>query len=270
MRQKRIYQNYVFFIGLVILAFMPSVGHAAFTQTTIDQNANQYLNIGQTSSVYQFNFNPFLGSIQNPYNIISATISYSISDDTSDPGVYQGLGTLVKEGDLAQFNSHHFRQNTITPQNWTEQGEGLFLSLTSFNQYYVDSISTLTDTKTGPYTSNYNYVSTEYIYTSQHDHKDYVYTFDRKQAIYTGGMADNTKEYAISPGYYDQLKGQGFLNIQMRAIEGDSFFTGASLTIGVETVPEPGLGLLLGISLIGLVGVGAVRKIKQKKAVASS
>ncbi len=30
-------------------------------------------------------------------------------------------------------------------------------------------------------------------------------------------------------------------------------------------VPEPSLGLLLGISLVGLVGVGAVRKIKQKK-----
>ncbi len=30
-------------------------------------------------------------------------------------------------------------------------------------------------------------------------------------------------------------------------------------------VPEPSLGLLLGMSLIGLVGVGTVRKIKQKK-----
>ncbi len=32
-----------------------------------------------------------------------------------------------------------------------------------------------------------------------------------------------------------------------------------------ESVPEPSLGLLLGISLVGLVGVGAVRKIKRKK-----
>ncbi len=32
-----------------------------------------------------------------------------------------------------------------------------------------------------------------------------------------------------------------------------------------DSVPEPSLGLLLGISLIGLVGAGAVRKIKQKK-----
>ncbi len=37
-----------------------------------------------------------------------------------------------------------------------------------------------------------------------------------------------------------------------------------------NSVPEPSLGLLLGISLIGLVGVGAVRKIKQKKAVANT
>ncbi len=31
------------------------------------------------------------------------------------------------------------------------------------------------------------------------------------------------------------------------------------------SVPEPNLGLLLGISLVGLVGTGAVRKIKQSK-----
>ncbi|GAX59366.1 hypothetical protein SCALIN_C03_0023 [Candidatus Scalindua japonica] len=34
---------------------------------------------------------------------------------------------------------------------------------------------------------------------------------------------------------------------------------------GSVSVPEPSLELLLGLSLIGLVGVGAVRKIKQKK-----
>ena len=38
----------------------------------------------------------------------------------------------------------------------------------------------------------------------------------------------------------------------------------------VASVPEPSLELLLSISLIGLVGVGAVRKIKQKKAIANS
>ncbi len=32
-----------------------------------------------------------------------------------------------------------------------------------------------------------------------------------------------------------------------------------------SVVPEPSLGLLLGISLVGLVGVGAVRKLKQRK-----
>ncbi len=31
------------------------------------------------------------------------------------------------------------------------------------------------------------------------------------------------------------------------------------------SVPEPTLGLLLGISLVGLVGVGAVRRVKQRK-----
>ncbi len=33
----------------------------------------------------------------------------------------------------------------------------------------------------------------------------------------------------------------------------------------IASVPEPSIGLLLGISLIGLVGVGAVRKIKKRK-----
>ncbi len=40
-----------------------------------------------------------------------------------------------------------------------------------------------------------------------------------------------------------------------------------SVTSGLAPVPEPSLELLLGISLVGLVGVGAVRKIKKKKAV---
>ncbi len=35
----------------------------------------------------------------------------------------------------------------------------------------------------------------------------------------------------------------------------------------VQPVPEPSLGLLLGISLVGLVGAGAVRKIRQKAVV---
>ncbi len=35
----------------------------------------------------------------------------------------------------------------------------------------------------------------------------------------------------------------------------------------IPEVPEPSLGLLLGISLIGLVGAGAVRRIKQKAVV---
>ncbi len=43
----------------------------------------------------------------------------------------------------------------------------------------------------------------------------------------------------------------------------------AEFHITQASVPEPSLGLLIGTSLIGLVGVGAVRKIKQKKAVAN-
>ncbi len=43
----------------------------------------------------------------------------------------------------------------------------------------------------------------------------------------------------------------------------DNFF-GQGIWAYKSSVPEPSLGLLLGISLIGLVGVGAVRRIRQK------
>ncbi len=56
--------------------------------------------------------------------------------------------------------------------------------------------------------------------------------------------------------------------------QGDSGFKGNAVGIyglavrsgDVAAVPEPTLGLLLGISLVGLVGVGAIRKLKQKAA----
>ncbi len=52
----------------------------------------------------------------------------------------------------------------------------------------------------------------------------------------------------------------------------DYSYISGTLTLGsistqaplAASVPEPSLGLLLGISLVGLVGVGAVRKLRQK------
>ncbi|GAX61496.1 cell surface protein [Candidatus Scalindua japonica] len=43
-----------------------------------------------------------------------------------------------------------------------------------------------------------------------------------------------------------------------------------SIHVSAQSVPEPSLGLLLGLTLVGLVGVGGVRKIKQKEAVANT
>jgi len=51
------------------------------------------------------------------------------------------------------------------------------------------------------------------------------------------------------------------------SIEASAGGGGISHISGFNPVPEPTLGLLLGISLVGFVGVGAVRKIKQKEVV---
>ncbi len=49
--------------------------------------------------------------------------------------------------------------------------------------------------------------------------------------------------------------------------KGVNGFYGLAVRSGdVAAVPEPTLGLLLGISIVGLVGVGAIRKLKQKAA----
>ncbi len=52
-------------------------------------------------------------------------------------------------------------------------------------------------------------------------------------------------------------------------IRGDVTLTAMTSYLPAASVPEPSLGLLLGISLIGLVGAGVVRRIKQK-AIANS
>ncbi len=55
------------------------------------------------------------------------------------------------------------------------------------------------------------------------------------------------------------------LRIRNQNVPGVGDYVGLNLQI--ELVPEPSLELLLGISLIGLVGAGAVRKIRQKAVV---
>ncbi len=67
------------------------------------------------------------------------------------------------------------------------------------------------------------------------------------------GIGGNAWIYIMSHGVQVSVgKGEG--GRALAVLDGD-----------VTAVPEPSLGLLLGISLIGLVGVGVVRKIKQMK-----
>ncbi len=53
-----------------------------------------------------------------------------------------------------------------------------------------------------------------------------------------------------------------YIQFELTSNYGHESYTGLSEVRFSEAVPEPSLGLLLGISLVGLVGVGAVRKIK--------
>ncbi len=63
-------------------------------------------------------------------------------------------------------------------------------------------------------------------------------------------------------GLWGQIVAGGAINFTESDISHHGFCVTPE---GVPIVPEPSLGLLLGISLVGLVGVGAVRKLKQRK-----
>ncbi len=65
-------------------------------------------------------------------------------------------------------------------------------------------------------------------------------------------------------GTFDTIMGLGI-------IPGYVWDISALYTTGeiIVTVPEPSLELLLGISVVGFIGIGAVRKIRQKAVIQS-
>ncbi len=76
-----------------------------------------------------------------------------------------------------------------------------------------------------------------------------------------------TTSLLIEGQHYDIFKGVNYADNQWAITIRTKTEIGYRALSGIQivAVPEPSLGLLLGISLIGLVGVGAVRKIKQRK-----
>ncbi len=109
----------------------------------------------------------------------------------------------------------------------------------------------------------------------------YLLTFDLGSDIDWGAAADSTLLVSVAGG-----AGTSFNNvsdednrwesksilftastsstmISFTGVTGPTSYIGLD-NVSVTSVPEPSLGLLLGISIIGIVGAGAVRKIKQK------
>ncbi len=102
------------------------------------------------------------------------------------------------------------------------------------------------------------------------DSEDYV-----TEAVVNGGLGqDTTNSNANTTPMafefkFDSLSStdRGYLFSDIQTNEIEFHLSPERGGIAASAVPEPGLGLLLVISLIGLVGVGAVQRIRQKAVV---
>ncbi|GAX60657.1 carbamate kinase [Candidatus Scalindua japonica] len=211
------------------------------------------------------------------YNLTDQTKNASIPDDADGKGMGIGDLFLAEVWNPAGNDPHHILDSHSTGTEWEKA-----IKFDTFSDHWNADLSggghrdaSLVDLSKGFKDNNNNaYISSELLSGGiyRHDQEVMVTQDTNEWEVVKSAGVDINLTNATKPDFgmieftIDDLAGTGMETWNTLAFH----FTMSCANDVIEgSVPEPSLELLFGISLVGLVGVGAVRRIKQKTVVNS-